>query len=473
MQRLTARTTHNVKISPQQIMRYELLRLPSHEIHTYLRELSYENPLLEIREYEQCPRCGAILAADGLSCQGCRRPDAPEPAASTAAVSYDDEERGNWLDSVSRTRTLKETLWIQCLESGLERKDLYIACHLLMDLDKRGFLTTDIKEQAEHLCVTVSDVEHVRQVLMHLEPLGVGATGVRECLLVQATALGDSLEWLALACALISEQWEVLLEGKLPQAARALKVPCVEVERVFRAMLQRFYLYPAHTFPGRDEETVYIHPDVRFQLAGHGARARITVEVLESQRYTIGYARDYYGLLSHASSSDNSTRDKLATWSTEVRRVGSALQQRWQTLQQVCECIAEFQREFFTRAFKPAQLRPLTREEIAAALGIHPSTVGRAVNGKYVELPNRRIVPLSFFFDSRAPIQALIAQLVTDETDLLSDEMLRSQLQRAGWSMTRRAVSLHREGMGILPTHLRRRQRRLFTATPLHQPRHL
>jgi RNA polymerase sigma-54 factor len=468
MQRLTARTTQSTKISPQLIMRYELLRLPSHEIHTYLRELSYENPLLEIREYEQCPGCGAILTANGLSCQGCRRPDTPEPATTTAAASYDDDERGNWLDSVSRTRTLKEALWIQCLESGLDRQDLYIACHLLMDLDKRGFLTTDIAQQAEHLHVTVSELERVRQVLMHLEPLGVGATGVQECLLVQARALGDSLEWLPVARALISEQWEALLEGRFPQAARALRVPPVEVERAFRAMLQRFYLYPAHAFPGQDEETVYLHPDARFHIVGHGGGARVTVEVLESQRYAIGYARDYYGLLSRSSPNDHSTHDRLVAWTTEVRRVGAALQQRWQTLQQVCECIAEFQREFFMSDFQVTQLRPLTREEIAAALGIHPSTVGRAVNGKYVELPNRRIVPLSFFFDSRAPIQALIAQLVTDETDLLSDEMLRGQLQRAGWPMTRRAVSLHREGMGILPTHLRRRQRRLYMVTSAH-----
>jgi RNA polymerase sigma-54 factor len=468
MQRLTPRTTQSIKISPQLIMRYELLRLPSHEIHTYLRELSYENPLLEIKEYEQCPRCGAILTSEGLSCRACRLTSPTEPSTGTSALSYDDEESGNWVDRVSRTRTLKEALWLQCLESGLERSDLYIACHLLMDLDKRGFISSSIAEQAEHLGVPAADVERVRQVLMHLEPLGVGATGVRECLLVQARTLGDSLEWLPLARALIVEQWDALLEGKLSQAARALQVPCVEIEQAFRAMLRHFYLYPAHSFPGQDEETVYLHPDARFHLVGHGVRACVTVEVLESQRYAIGYARDYYGLLSRASYSDHTTHDRLIAWSADVRRVGAALQQRWQTLQQVCESVADFQREFFMGDFRAAHLRPLTREEIASALGIHPSTVGRAVHGKYVELPNRRIVPLSFFFDSRAPIQALIAQLITSETDLLSDEMLRGQLQRAGWPMTRRAVSLHREGMGILPTHLRRRQRRLLTATATH-----
>lgn len=461
-----ARPTASSRISSQLIMRYEMLRLPSHDLAAHLRDMSYTNPLLEVVEHPICPQCGHELSPKNRQCQNCRSTMEENFHLPTSHTVADDEERSSWLEGISEARTLSEDLWLQCLESGLDGEQLQIACHLISDLDEHGYLATDIATHAEELAVPLGEMEAVRQRLMQLEPVGVASRGPRECLLAQAKALGTSVPWAETARRLLAEQWDALVEGEVRQAARGLGLPLAQVEQAFKMVLQRFYLYPAYGAKGRDTDTVVLQPDVCFTVMGSGPRATVQVDVLESRRYSIGINPEYRGLL-QSQAQGNGTHEKVLGWTTEVKRVASALRQRWHTLQQVCECIAEFQREFFAAegAYDASLLRPLTRDEIANALGVHPSTVGRAVNGKNAVLPDRRIVPLSIFFDSSAPVQALIAQLVaSEEATLLSDETLRRHLHRAGWTMTRRAVSLHRESMGILPTHLRRRQRRMQTA---------
>ena len=458
-----ARTAPSSRISSQLIMRYELLRLPSHELSAHLRDMGYANPLMEVMEHHACPRCGQELSGRSNSCQQCRSAEEGPSLWPTSFASADEDERSSWLEGVSEAKTLSETLWLQCMESGFDKEQLLIACHLISDLDEHGYLSTEVAEHAAGLEVSVAEVEEVRQRLMQLEPVGVGARGPKECLLAQAKVLGEDVTWGEAARRLLSEQWEAMVEGELRQAARGLPLPLAEVDEAFRMILGTFYLYPAYGFQGRDTETVMLQPDACFTVIGRGPRATVQAEVLEARRYSIGINRKNLGLLRREAEYKPGTQEKMVTWAGEVKRVASALRQRWHTLQQVCECIAEFQHEFFTapNAGDASLLHPLTRDEVANALGVHPSTVGRAVNGKNAVLPDRRVVPLSFFFDSSAPVQALIAQLVAgEETALLSDETLRRHLQRAGWPMTRRAVSLHRESMGILPTHLRRRQRR-------------
>lgn len=461
MTRLQVRPSQSVQISPQLIMQYELLRLPATELGAHLRDLSYSNPLLDVTERPLCARCGNELPEGRSVCHLCASSSASESQGSGAASSSDDEA-ASWIEQLARPERLTESLWRQCLESGWPAGDLHIACHLIGDLDEQGFLSSDPAEHAAALELPVAAVESVRQRLMRLEPLGIAARGVRECLLLQLAALTERAPWVECAARLVGEQWEGLMEGELRRAARALGLPAATVERAFERLLERCYLYPAAGGQSDDREGILPPPDARLRLSGIGSAAQLQVEILEERRYAIGISSDYRPMLRQRQTFDRATNDQMGLWVDEVRRVALALRQRWQTLRRVCECVFDFQREFFTTGeCCPSRLRPLTREEVANAIGVHPSTVGRAVNGKYVELPNRRVVPLRFFFDSSAPIQALIGQMIAGETSLLSDETLRHHLHRAGWSMTRRAVSMHREGMGILPTHLRRRQRRL------------
>ncbi len=470
MQRLSPRTSQRVRISPQLIMQYELLRLPRQELTDFLREMSYENPLLEVVERHPCPRCGHDLPRSSLECTLCAAQRKVTPPESALAVA-EPEAGGDWLESVGARELLSETLWRQVLESDLAGEQRQIAFHLLADLDERGYLATPPTEHAAMLDKAIEQVEEVRQRLLRFEPLGIAALSTQECLRVQAEALVADQAWARLALRLLQEQWDTLMTGELEKVARALACPIKEIKEAVIAIREQFHLYPAGSHLGHGTEPVYLEPDVRFRLSGQGAAATMEVEVLEAQRYAIHVAPEYRLLLQQRRSYDEGTRQQLVSWGAQVHRVATALRQRWDTLGRVCLMIADFQRDFFLQESRASVLRPLTREEVANAIGVHPSTVGRAVHGKYVELPNRRIVPLSFFFDSSAPIHALITQLIARETTLLSDDTLCDHLQRAGWSMTRRAVSQHRESMGILPTHLRRRQRRLSDSLAPRSPR--
>ncbi|MGH2542343.1 MAG: hypothetical protein ACRDIB_06095, partial [Ardenticatenaceae bacterium] len=414
----------------------------------------------EITERDICARCGRALPNNTIGCHFCNEAD-DLSRARALSMSPDSASRGDWMERFSEEIRLTEMLWQQCQESQLSDEEREIACHLISDLDEHGYLMSDPAEHAAILGEPLDRVEKVRRTLLHFEPLGIGARNAQECLRVQAEVLARHASWAEVARRLITEQWDALMRGELRQAARALGLSLPDVERAFSNMLDHFYLYPAYGCHGQVADTLYVQPDARFRLHGRGSAATIEVEILESQRYGVNVTPEYRHLLAQPAVCDGRTWELLTTWHLEVRRIAAGLGQRWKTLAQVCQMIADFQRDFFLSGCCPDTLRPLTRDEVATALGVHPSTVGRAVNGKFVELPRQQVVPLSFFFDSSAPIHALIARLIAEETTLLSDESLRAHLQRAGWAMTRRAVAMHRETMGILPAYLRRRQRQV------------
>jgi RNA polymerase sigma-54 factor len=122
-------------------------------------------------------------------------------------------------------------------------------------------------------------------------------------------------------------------------------------------------------------------------------------------------------------------------------------------------CLVRIQRDFLVRGERG--LKPLTRAEVAEMLDVHESTVSRAVAGKYVELPGRRIVPLETFFDSAAPVKCVIRELVENEETSLSDQAIADVLAERGYNVARRTVAKYRNALNILPSSLRDRDREL------------
>jgi RNA polymerase sigma-54 factor len=122
-------------------------------------------------------------------------------------------------------------------------------------------------------------------------------------------------------------------------------------------------------------------------------------------------------------------------------------------------CLVRIQRDFLVCGERG--LKPLTRAEVAEMLDVHESTVSRAVAGKYVELPGRRIVPLETFFDSAAPVKCVIRELVENEETSLSDQAIADVLAERGYNVARRTVAKYRNALNILPSSLRDRDREL------------
>jgi RNA polymerase sigma-54 factor len=131
----------------------------------------------------------------------------------------------------------------------------------------------------------------------------------------------------------------------------------------------------------------------------------------------------------------------------------AALQQRWITLRRIAEYLVAYQQAFLAEG--PQHLRSLTRRDVAEALGLHESTVGRAVSDKVVQLPDGRLRPLAIFFDSALPAREAIRNLLDQSNSALSDQEIAEQLQALGWQLARRTVAKYRQQMSLPSSHHR------------------
>ena len=150
-------------------------------------------------------------------------------------------------------------------------------------------------------------------------------------------------------------------------------------------------------------------------------------------------------------------RREWETWEacrSRARLFVKSIEQRWQTLYDLADCLVTCQRDFLVHG--EARLKPLTRARVAEMMGIHESTVSRAVAGKYALLPSGDVVQLAKFFDSAAPIKRMIRELVEQETHPLSDQAIADILCERGFEVARRTVAKHRTALQILPSSQRR-----------------
>jgi len=180
------------------------------------------------------------------------------------------------------------------------------------------------------------------------------------------------------------------------------------------------------------------------------------VELLEQHRFRLRINELYAELArGNVSGVDEHDMETAQYYLEEARLFLHGLDQRRRTLRQVSLALAEYQRDFVL--YGPRYLRPLTRAQLAAQLGVHESTVGRAVAHKYIQLPDQRVIPLADFFDSSLPAKHDLRTLIIQENEAhpLSDQALAVRLRELGHNITRRTVTKYRRALGIPSSRLR------------------
>lgn len=430
----------------------ELLRLSSADLSDQLREEEYANPLLEVQSHPYCPACGRALTSN--RCRFCQqRSFTSHSSHNTMSI---EDESDNSSEQFQHKATPLALLLEQCGELPFSPRERAIAEHLLGELDERGLLVGTISEHAALLHVTTEQINAVRQQIMMLEPVGVAATSIAEVLQTKIKAYAADKPWSGIALRLVQTQWRaVFVEMEFKVAARALGISQAQLLATLQKVTQ-LHPYPLTGLHDSQDAALRLVPDVRFDVTGTGNDAVARIEVLEQERYTIGINRTYLG---YRTGADAALRQRLAEYRDDARFLKKAIEKRWKTLQRVCNAIFEAQRLFFTDgSYCPTTLRPLTRERIAEVLGMHPSTIGRAVEDKNAILPNGKVVPLRFFFDQTVPIRALLRRYVTAEPAAISDGDLCDYLEKRGWKMSRRAAAYHREAADILSKKMRSRE---------------
>jgi len=474
--------------SPSLIQFTEILQLSGMELQNLIQQAVAENPALELVETALCQTCGEPLLASGrcFRCQRGERADASCPAcgdplradgtclrcwrgdnladdaARALAEPEDERDALDVLTSVADQRSLHEHLLAE-LSMVLDDADMPIAEYLVGELDDRGFIEMPLDLVARSLGVDLARVERVLAALQAVGPLGLGARTVQECLLIQLDRWAESGVTSPLARDLVTHHLEALGRGQFGQLARQLGVPQDDV--VAARDFIRSHLRP---YPMADEGDLgswesregvgTIAPDVIVR-PGRGGEG-FDVEVIESQRYRLSISPLYHTLVAQIESGPGgrgglSSQDgaHIQTQVQRGRQLLAHIRDRRETMQRVTAYVMARQTAFLRHG--PRHLAPLTRAEVAEALGLHESTVSRATAGKYVLLPNRQIVPYGMFFKAALSVQDVLRELVAAERRPLTDTELANALASRGYKIARRTVAKYREQMGILPSSLR------------------
>jgi RNA polymerase sigma-54 factor len=375
----------------------------------------------------------------------------------SAPWTQDDEERRQRIyDSMVAPLTLQQHLRQQLDEALVEPEVREAALAVLGNLDERGFLDLSLAELGRRMGLRAAHLEAALALVQSLDPAGVGASGIAESLLLQLERQSgkESLEY-----KIVRDHLEDLARKRHPQIAKALGT---SVERIAEAASRIGRLTPN---PGGDFDPTgnpYVLPDVIIERNDDGQwEARLTGEHLPNLRINDFY-KDMIGMAGVDAKARQFLRDQIRDGRSLIRSISL----RQETILAIAHKLIEHQNEFFAKG--PRHLRPLTMNDIAGELGMHGTTVSRAVAGKYILTPQGLMEMRAFFATgyqtqggeevSNAGVREAIQQLVAAENPgkPLSDAALTKAISKQGITVARRTVAKYREQLNILPSHLRK-----------------
>ena len=363
--------------------------------------------------------------------------------------------RQHFFDSQTKAPTLQQYLLEQMNGSEMSAQDRGIALVVIGNIDDQGYLRATTGEIASQAGCREEQAEKVIEIVQGFDPAGVGARSLSECLFIQLRRSGRQY---SLESRIVQHYLEELSRRKLPEIAKLCHVSLGDVQNAAEA-IARLEPRPGRPFSSEEEQTIL--PDVIVEREGDDYTVSLNDEEIPSLR--IG---DRYKDMLSQSAADREVRDYLREKIRGGRFFIRCVQQRQHTLLNIAREIVARQRDFFDLG--PAHLRPMTMSNVAQAVGVHETTVSRAVSGKYLASP-RGLFELKYFFTSgyttsdgqsvsNESVRQAIAEIVRaeDSRHPLSDQDIVAMLSERGLPIARRTVAKYREQIGILPSHLRK-----------------
>lgn len=437
-------------LSPQMMQAMEILQMGSQELLEYIQETLQENPVLESEERRQpqeSPEDALLrrklewLESTDVQNRWYHQEDAQDLSDLTVgAVGADPGEESlyYYLRSQIQFETLPKPLAaaVQCV---------------LESLSGNGYLDDPIADLATHAGVDEKTVERAVELVQALEPAGVGARNLSECLCLQLTRRGET----GLPLTIADRYLEAMSKDHYNLIARETGASREDIQaacKVIRSLNPR----PGAGFAPR-EALGYITPDlVVVSFEDH-------FEILSNDYYfpSLKVSSYYHQLM--RSTDESQVKDYLTNKVRQAKWVVSSVEQRRSTLMACANCIVERQESFFRRG--PGHLRPMTLADVAQALEVHESTVSRAVKDKYLQCAHG-VFPLGYFFSRALPTgsggdsvsaeqaKSAIRKLIAaeDKKKPLSDQKLCQLLTEQGIEISRRTVAKYRDELGISST---------------------
>ncbi|WP_324829134.1 RNA polymerase factor sigma-54 [Qipengyuania zhejiangensis] len=475
--RLDLRQTQSLVMTPQLQQAIKLLALSNLEIETFVTEALESNPLLEMGEVRRD-------AGEDAPPEPGEHDSAPdfdgESALDVADHALDPEaapgDIGDWgraasaggmgedlPDLENRSAdgpTLAQHLTDQVGSVTSDPRQAIIALRIIGDLDEAGYLHTDLRHLAEELGAPLADVERALDLVQSLDPTGIGARTLSECLALQAKE-ADRYD----PCmARLIDNLDLVAAGEVARLKRLCQVDDEDFADML-AELRSFDPKPGCRFGGGAEAAVV--PDV---LVSPGADGGWNIHLNEASLPRLVVNRDYYVELK-AGARDKASQSWLNEQLGEADWLIRALDQRQRTILKTAAEIVKRQEGFLRQGV--TAMRPLTLREVAEAIEMHESTVSRVTSNKYLSCP-RGTFELKYFFSSGvaaadgegASSEAIKARIralcdAEDPRKVLSDEALANLLKEEGFDLARRTVAKYREAIGIGSSAQRRREKKL------------
>lgn len=339
-----------------------------------------------------------------------------------------------------------------------------IALYLIDNLDERGLLPNfDIDRASLETGASPEEIEDVLRALQTLDPPGIGARSIQECMLIQLRYLREQGEGHPLAEQIVERYFHRLLHPPIRRIARDLQASSREVQKAIDYIRRALHPYPAYRFRSpwtmhKTDGVAPLRPDVIIQRSPHGfeveiARPRWTLIVNPEWRLLQQQIRQA------PRSYPEETVRQVEQYISRAEQFLHYLEMRSQTLRRVTLMVIQHQFAFLETG-SPVYLQPLTRAYVARQLNLHESTISRAISNKWVLLPNEDLVPFSYFFTPSLSVRQAIAELVRSEDPRhpLSDQQIAELLyERWGIQVTRRTVVKHRNRLHIPSSRERKR----------------
>jgi RNA polymerase sigma-54 factor len=374
----------------------------------------------------------------------------------TSQVSGGEDERPSIDATLTRRDTLTEHLEWQLQLTELPIEEEVAARFIIGNLDERGYLQATISELARQSGMSEDTVESALARVQALDPVGVGARDLRECLLVQAKTLEIEDP---LVLRILDECLDTLIKRDFRGVARALNVEVSEVV-VAGDIIGQLEPRPGRAFGG--DEPVYIIPDIYVHKVNDEFHIVLNDDGMPRLRINALY-RD---VLSRKNGASKDTKEYVQEKVRSALWLIKSIHQRQRTIYRVMESIIKYQRDFFDRGI--SHLRPLNLRDVAEDIEMHESTVSRVTTAKYVNTP-QGIFELKFFFNSSInrvvgeavaseSVKERIRKLITaeDARRPLSDQRIAEMLRVANIDIARRTVTKYREALNILSSTKRR-----------------
>jgi len=476
---LSIRQSQQLVLTPQLRQAIQLLQLSNLELDAFLAEELSKNPLLEARSDEPDEQpAGDFVSDDGDS------EDAPDdPGADDLISGQADDDRP--LDVDWQSEALETDSYSDVVTSGggeeafdfdrIEYSAASLSEYLIDQLhglsgdvgdlariiaeivDETGYLTVPLEQISELTGAPLTLVERALEAVQDLDPPGVGARSLAECLALQARA-ADRYDP---AMARLIDKLDLLSKGRTNDLKRICAVDDEDLADMIRE-LRAYDPKPGCRFSGNASEEVT--PDVFIRKT----RGGFSVELNQATLPRLLVNRRYYQELK-SGPQDKSSRAWLSECLQSANWLVKALDQRARTIVKVVSEIVKRQQGFFERGV--SAMKPMTLREVAEAIGMHESTVSRVTSNKYL-LCDRGLLELKYFFGSGVQsaegdgaaaeaVKDAIKGVIDRETEILSDDAIAGLLKEKGFDVARRTVVKYRESMGIGSSIQRRRLRKI------------